>query len=31
MTYRPTFDSAEQTPGPPARSSANGGQPKLEI
>src|SRR6266851_3625679 len=27
MTYRPTLDSAEQTPGPPTRSSANGGQP----
>jgi GTP cyclohydrolase I len=31
MTYRPTFDSAEQTPGPPARSSANGGQPKSTL
>src|SRR5580700_4956201 len=31
MTYRPTFDSAEQIPGPPARSSANGGQPKSTL
>jgi hypothetical protein len=28
MTYRPTLDSTEQTPGPPTPSSANGGQPK---
>jgi GTP cyclohydrolase I len=31
MTYRPTLDSAEQTPGPPAPRSANGGQPKSTL
>jgi GTP cyclohydrolase IA len=31
MTYRPTLDSAEQTPGPPTPSSANGGQPKSTL
>src|SRR6266851_1086121 len=31
MTYRPTLDSAEQTPGPPTRSSANGGRPKSTL
>ena len=31
MTYRPTFDSAEPTPGLPAPSSANGSQPKSTL
>ena len=31
MTYRPIFDSAEQSPGLPTRSSANGGQPKSTL
>jgi GTP cyclohydrolase I len=31
MTYRPTLNSAEQAPGPPTPSSANGGQPKSAL
>jgi GTP cyclohydrolase I len=31
MTYRPTLDGTEQTPGPPAPGSANGGQPESTL